>query len=477
MALDPPKRAALVRSLTPEAAATLLHDWQLWARDAQLPPPGAWTWWLVLAGRGFGKTRTGAEWVHGRVMAGEARRIALVGPTAADCRDIMVEGESGLLAVGQPHERPTYEPSKRRLTWPNGAVATLFSAEEPERLRGPQHDTAWCDELAAWKYLRETWDMLAFGFRLGTPQGIITTTPRPTAVLKELLADPDVVVTRGSTFDNAANLAPGFLSRLKKRYEGTRLGRQELEAQLLEDTPGALWTLGTFERNRVAKAPELVRVAVAVDPQAADPKADPDDERAAETGIVAGGVDAKGEGYVVADRSGRYTPAEWGEVVVLLHDELRADHVTVEVNQGGAMAVHVVTTAAEKLYREGRRAQRTIVVRSVTASRGKQTRAEPIAALDEQGRLHHVGVYPRLEDQSATWVPGQKSPDRMDARVWLFTDLMLGPGVADPYSEIAAALGEVLRRDAVPLARDPARWEDEDDDDDGGGLGFVTRRE
>lgn len=451
----------MLAGLSQEAAATLLHDWQLWARDAQLPPDGDWTWWLVLAGRGFGKTRTGAEWVHGRVMAGEARRVALVAPTAADCRDIMVEGESGLLNVGLPQDRPVYEPSKRRLTWPNGAIGTLFSAEEPERLRGPQHDTAWCDELAAWKYLRATWDMLAFGFRLGTPKGIITTTPRPTDVLRELLKDPDVIVTKGSTFDNAANLAPGFLSRLRKRYEGTRLGRQELEAQMLEDTPGALWTLGLFEANRVAVAPELVRVAVAVDPQAADPKADSNDNTSAETGIVAGGVDALGEGYVIRDASGRFSPAEWGERVVLLHDELRADHVTVEVNQGGAMATHVLQSAAEKLWRDGKRPTKTLVVRPVHASRGKATRAEPVSSLDEQHRIHHVGTFATLEDQCSTWVPGQKSPDRLDARVWLLTDLMLGPSVADPYSEIAAALGAVPRREAGARRA----WDDEDDSD------------
>lgn len=468
------ERSALAKSLSPAAAETLLRDWRLWARDAQLPPPGEWFVWLILAGRGFGKTRTGVEWILERVEAGAARRIALVAPTAADARDTMVEGESGILACARPDQRPLYEPSKRRLTWPNGAVATLFSAEEPERLRGPQHDTAWCDELAAWARGDDTWSNLLFGLRLGDPRVCVTTTPRPVPLLKSLLKDATTHTTRGSTFDNAANLSAKAVAKLRAQYEGTRLGRQELHAEVLEDTPGALWTLGTFERNRVATAPELVRVAVAVDPQAADPKANPDadPEKAAETGIIAGGVDARGEGYVLRDASGRYTPAEWGEVVVLLHDELDADHVTVEVNQGGAMATHVVTTAAEKLYREGRRAQRTIVVRSVTASRGKQTRAEPIAALDEQGRIHHVGVYPRLEDQSATWVPGQKSPDRMDARVWLFTDLMLGPGVADPYSEIAAALGAIPRRDA---ATPRSRWDGDDDDDDA--APFATRRE
>lgn len=405
------------------------------------------------------------------MQSGEARHIALIAPTAFDARATMVEGPAGILATAHPSKRPLYEPSKLRLTWPDGAVGTLFSSEEPERLRGPQHDTVWADELGAWRNQRATWDMAAFGFRLGDPRGIITTTPRPTELLRELLKDPAVVATSGSTYDNAANLAPAFLAQIKRKYEGTRLGRQELFAELLGDTPGALWTLSLFDRHRVLSAPDLVRVAVAVDPQAADPKDNPDSDKAAETGIVAGGVDAKGDGYVTHDVSGRLSPAEWGARAVLLHDEIRADHVTVEVNQGGAMATHVITTAAETLWRAGKRPTKHIVIVPVHASRGKAVRAEPIAALDEQGRIHHAGTFPKLEDQCSTWVPGQKSPDRLDARVWLFTDLMLGPGVADPYDEIAAALGNVARRDAAPSA--PAsRWSADDDDD---GPAFSRR--
>lgn len=467
--LSPAQREEVLRTLSPAAAETLLHDWSFWARANQLPPEGDWFVWLVLAGRGFGKTRTGVEWVLERVEAGTARRIALVAPTAADARDTMVEGESGILAKAHPSRRPLYEPSKRRLTWPNGAIATLFSAEEPDRLRGPQHDTAWCDELAVWAYAEDVWSNLLFGLRLGDPRVCVTTTPRPTPLLKALLKDPGTVSTRGSTYDNAANLSPKALAKLQATYEGTRLGRQELNAEVLEDTPGALWKLATFEANRVPVAPELVRVAVAVDPQAADPKEDPDADpgKAAETGIVAGGVDARGEGYVLRDASGRFTPAEWGERVVLLHDELAADHVTVEVNQGGAMAAHVITTAAEKLYADRRRPTKQIVLRSVHASRGKLTRAEPVASLDEQGRIHHVGAFAKLEDQCATWVPGQKSPDRLDARVWLFTDLMLGPAAADPYAEIAAAVGVVRRRDDLTAAT-PTTWTPDEDEDIGG---------
>lgn len=464
LALSPQERQRVLESLSPEAAETLLRDWQLHARDAQLPPPGDWSVWLILAGRGFGKTRTGVEWVRDRVRRGMARRIALIAPTAADARDTMVEGESGILACSSPDDRPIYEPSKRRLTWPCGAIGTLFSAEEPDRLRGPQHDTAWGDEIAAWKYAEDAWSNLLFGLRLGDPRVCVTTTPRPVPLLKQLLKDPATRTTRGSTFDNAANLSPKAVEKLRKIYEGTRLGRQELFAELLEDTPGALWTLSTFERHRVAVHPDLVRVAVAVDPQAADPKDNPDSDKAAETGIVAGGIDARGEGYVLRDASGRFGPAEWGERAVLLHDELKADHITVEVNQGGAMATHVLRGAAEKLWREKKRPTKHLVIVPVHASRGKATRAEPIASLDEQGRIHHVGTHARLEDQCATWVPGSKSPDRLDARVWLFTDLMLGDQAADPYTEIAAALGDVHRRDATGPAR--SAW-GEDDEDDG----------
>ena len=244
--------------------------------------------WLLLAGRGFGKTRTGAELVRARVAARSARRIALVAPTAADARDVMVEGESGILAISPPWDRPRYEPSKRRLTWPNGAVATLYSADEPERLRGPQHDAAWCDELASWRY-PEAWDMLMFGLRLGTdPRVVVTTTPRPTKLIRELLADPTVVVTRGTTYENRANLAPDFLEQIVRKYEGTRLGRQELEAEILDDVPGALWSRGVIEAARADSAPHFVRVVVAIDPAATS------GEGADETGIIVAGKDEAG---------------------------------------------------------------------------------------------------------------------------------------------------------------------------------------
>lgn len=460
--LTPTARAALLAELPRETAEALAYDWQVWARDAQLPPPGDWLWWLVKAGRGFGKTRTGAEWVRMRVAEG-ARAIALIGPTAADARDTMVElGPGSILKNSPPWDLPDYEPSKRRLTWKNGAVATLFSADEPERLRGPQHDTIWADELGAWKYQQETWDQAAFGLRLGSPRGIITTTPRTTPVMRELLRDPMVRVTHGSTYDNAANLARTFLDRLRRKYEGTRLGRQELFAELLTDTPGALWTLALFDDNRVRLAPDLARLVVAVDPQASEPPKDGDENApGAETGIVAAGVDSRGEGFVLADRSERLSPAEWGERAVILHDELRADCIVGEVNNGGAMVRYVVESAAEKLYREKRRPTPHINFRAVSASRGKHTRAEPIAALDEQHRIHHVGTLPALEDQCATWVPGQPSPDRMDARVWALTALMLES--SPPATDADLAPVSVL-----PRTPDQRRFALPDEDDDAG---------
>lgn len=458
-------REALAANLTDEEALALAHDWQVWARDNQLPPAGAWFVWLVLAGRGFGKTRTGAEWVLQRVRDG-ARRIALVAPTAADTRDTMVEGPAGILRCAHPTERPLYEPSKRRLTWPNGAVATTFSAEEPERLRGPQHDTAWCDELCAWRYSQETWDQLMFGLRQGDdPRVVVTTTPRPIPLLRTLLGDANTRTTRGSTYDNSANLARRFLEQLRRKHEGTRLGRQELFADVLEDTPGALWTLAMFDKNRVQSHPDFARAVVAVDPQASDPT---ETEAGAETGIVAGGIAGR-HGYLTHDRSGRYTPAEWGEHAVLLHDEIRADAIVAEKNNGGAMVGYVVKSAAEKLYRAKRRATPHINVNLVSASRGKQTRAEPVSALDEQGLLHHVGAHAVLEDQCTTWVPntGKPSPDRMDARVWLFTELMLGGAPPEDGD---------LRPIPVDPRHPPAArpgWGDsrDDDDDDGGGWG------
>ena len=381
--LPPPVRSELIWSLTPKQAEVFNNDWSRWAREAQLPPPADWRVWLLLAGRGFGKTRTGAETVRARVSAHTARRIALVAPTAADARDVMVEGESGLLAVSLDAERPCYEPSKRRLTWPNGAIATLFSADEPERLRGPQHDFAWCDELAAWRY-PAAWDMLMFGLRLGDdPRAVVTTTPRPTRLIRSLLADPNVVVTRGTTAENGANLAPAFLAQIVRRYQGTRLGRQELDAELLEDAAGGLWQRGIIEATRASTAPQLARVVVAIDPAASS------SEHADETGIIVAGVDASGHGFVLADASGRFAPGEWARVALSAYAAHGADRIVAEVNNGGEMVEATLRTVDPN-----------VPFRAVRASRGKAARAEPVAALYEQSRIHHLGAFPALEDQS-----------------------------------------------------------------------------
>ncbi len=425
----------MIRSLTLKSAATLNRDWPFWARDSQLPPKGEWRVWLLLAGRGFGKTRTGAEFVRARVGAHTARRIALVAPTAADVRDVMVEGESGILAISRGGDRPDYEPSKRRLTWPNGAVATLFSADEPQRLRGPQHDLAWCDELAAWRY-PEAWDMLMFGLRLGAdPRAVVTTTPRPTKLIKALIADPKVVVTRGRTEENRENLAPAFLDQIVRRYQGTRLGRQELDAEILEDVPGALWSRALIEAVRIVDVPELTRIVVAIDPAAGS------GENSDETGIVVAGKDADGHGYVLADLSGRYTPTEWARAAIAAWRSHAADRIVAEVNNGGEMVEATV-----------RMIDPNVSFTAVRATRGKVARAEPVAALYEQGRVHHLGALPLLEDQMCGFAgdfdraQAGYSPDRVDALVWALSELLVTPlageGIFEAYRRLARKEGE-----------------------------------
>ena len=387
-------------------------DWSRAARPDQLPPPGPWRTWLILAGRGWGKSRTGAEWVRAQVAAGSARRIALVARTAADVRDVLVEGASGILSVSPPSERPVWEPSRRRLTWPNGAIATTYSAEEPDQLRGPQHDAAWCDEMAAWSR-PEAWDQLLFGLRIGTdPRVVVTTTPRPTPAIQALIVAPTTHVTRGRTLDNASNLAPGVVADLERRYAGTRLGRQELDGEVLTDTPGALWTWDRIDAARVTTAPQLRRVVVAIDPAVSS------DATSDETGIIVAGVGHDGRAYVLADGSGRYTPDGWARRAVHLLREYQGDRIVAEVNNGGAMVEHVIRTV-----------DRAAPYKAVHASRGKATRAEPVAALYEQSRVAHVGRLDALEAQLTGWDPttDTKSPDRLDALVWALTELMISP--------------------------------------------------
>ena len=413
-----------------EAAAMLTarqRQWRRLARPEQLAPgtPGAmleradWSTWLVLSGRGWGKTRAGVEWVKERVEQG-ARRIILAAPTAADVRDVLIEGESGLLAIYPDGARPLYEPSKRRVTWANGATAVLLSGEEPERFRGIQGDTVLCDELAAWQY-PEAWDLLQYAMRLGSPKYAVLTTPKPIPLLKSLVRDPSTVVSRGSTFDNAKNLAPEFLSLIRAKFDGTRMGRQELYAEILEDAEGALWTGEMIERLRVRVHPELRRVVVAIDPAVSN------SENSDETGIIVFGVGPCGcksnghaivedHGFVLADLSGKHSPNAWAKIVIDAVREYGADRVVAEVNNGGDLVEANLRTV-----------DRNVAYTAVHASRAKRPRAEPVAALYEQGKIHHVGGFAKLEDQMTTWeaMGNQRSPDRMDALVWAATETML----------------------------------------------------
>lgn len=412
-ALPAPDQDAFIASLDATNLRLILSDWRVWARPNQLPPDTDWTVWLNLGGRGSGKTWAGANWANEQAERHPKSIGHLVAPTAADLRDVMVEGPSGILALSNNWNRPTYEPSKRRLTYPNGSTALLFSAEEPERLRGPQCHWAWADEVAAWSY-PEAWDQLLLGLRLGQrPQVVATTTPRPVQAIRDILARPDTVVTRSRTADNLANLAPVFLTTVVARYQGTRLGRQELEGELLEDVPGALWTRPLIDQHRVAHAPTLSRVVVGIDPAATST------EGADETGLVVAGLGADGHGYVLADASARLAPIAWAREAIRLYREHRADRVVAEVNNGGEMVELTIRTVDPNA-----------AYKAVHASRGKAKRAEPVSALYEQGKVHHVGSYPHLEDQMCNWVPDlaaeQRSPDRMDALVWALTDLMVG---------------------------------------------------
>jgi predicted phage terminase large subunit-like protein len=418
-------------------ADTLETDWRSIARPEQLAPSGDWSTWLILAGRGAGKTRSGAEWTRGLAEAASVGRIALVGPTAADARDTMVEGESGLLAICPNSNRPIYEPSKRRLTWQNGVVASLFSSEEPERLRGPQFGAAWADELCAWRNVKDTWSNLQFGLRLGKkPRQVVTTTPRPIKLLNELIANPDTVVTRGSTYDNRDNLAPSFFSQIVKRYEGTRLGRQELNAEILNDVQGALWTRDLIEEDRRSKAdlPPMRRIVVALDPAVTS------GEDSDETGIIVAGLGVDEHGYVLEDGTGKFSPIDWARRAVVLYRKYGADRIVAEANQGGTLVETTIRTVDQN-----------VSFKAVHASRGKITRAEPIAALAEQHRIHLAGAFPELEDQLCSFEAGSTaSPDRLDAMVWALTELMIDgaePGIIGFYK----MLNEERARGEHPL--------------------------
>ena len=424
LALPEAERIKRLSSLTDEEAEYLLYLWSFWARPNQLQPPGIWTYWLILAGRGFGKTRTGAEWVREQVKT--SRYVNLIGATADDARDVMIEGESGILAICPKSERPDYKPSQRKLLWPNGAISLIFTADEPERLRGKQHEKLWCDEVAAWRF-PESWDQAKFGLRLGThPQACLTTTPKPSKLVKGIMADAATYVTRGSTYDNRSNLAPSFFSEIVKTYEGTRLGRQELNAEILDDNPGALWSSKQIDELRVKEAPEMRRVVVAIDP-AVTSREDSD-----ETGIIVAGRGADDQFYILSDLSLIASPDAWARQAVIAYHDHKADRIIAETNNGGDLVEAVI-----------RQVDRNCSYHKVTASRGKIIRAEPVAALYEQGRVHHVGPFDKLEDQMTDFNPleSKYSPDRMDALVWAITELSDNSttGMLDFMAQQAAA--------------------------------------
>jgi len=408
-------RQKAIESLSDKEAEALIYDWEFWARPKQLPPDWDWYVWLSLCGRGGGKTRAGAELVIKWAREGFSP-IALVGQTKADVRDTMVEvGDSAILNVSPPWFMPDYESSKRRLTFPNGVLAIIYSGDEPEQLRGPQHMKAWVDELSKFKYPQDTWDNLMFGLRIGdNPQAVVTTTPKPIKIIKALMADERTAVTRGHTLENRDNLAPPFLKYILRKYEGTRLGRQELAAEILDDNPDALWERLKIDELRVKKHPDLLRVVVGVDP-AASAK-----EESSDTGIVVAGIAPIAgimHGYILDDLTIKGTPDQWATAAVTGYYKAKADKVIGEVNNGGDMVEHTVRTV-----------DRSVAFKQVHASRGKYIRAEPVSALYEQGRVHHVGFFPDLEDQLCEWVPGDTSPDRLDALVWAITELMLESG-------------------------------------------------
>ena len=455
-ALPASERDALIDSMSVEAAHLFKYDWESWARPNQLTPDnchchaGRWTTWLILAGRGYGKTRVGAEQVRRWYRAG-FKRINFIAATADDLRDVMVEGETGILAVCPPGERPEYRVSKRRLEWPNGSISLLFSADEPDRLRGKQHDKLWCDEPAAWRYDVESFDMAMFGLRLGVnPQTVATTTPRPTKLIRDLIADPNTHVTRGTTYENRSNLAATFYSKIIKKYEGTRLGRQELNAEVLDDNPGALWKLSDIESARLKNRREYRRIVVALDPAVTS---NPDSD---EWGIIVAGEVDDGKSAdqrhfdALEDASEIYTPDEAAKKAVLLYHQWEADRIIGEANNGGDMLEALI-----------RHADPNVAYKKVTASRGKQIRAEPISALYEQHRVHHIGTFAKLEDQLCQWSPqtDEKSPDRLDALVWALTELSgdTSTGFAGYYARKAA---EQKREVKTVRPRDYRTWSD-----------------
>ena len=423
------------------APKTQPHQWN--PRPSQKTPSGDWRVWLILAGRGYGKTRTGAEWF--REKSKQVPILRIIASTFADARDVCVEGESGLRSICDAGELVKWNRSIGEGAFANGATFKIYSGEEPERLRGPQSYADWYDELAAWQYAQRTFDMAMLGLRLGTnPQACITTTPKPLPIIRKLMAAKTTHLTTGSTYENRANLAPAFFDQIVSQYEGTRLGRQEIDAQVLDDIPGALWTRILLDELRVTQTPEFKRIVVAVDPEATS------SEGSAETGIIVAALGDDGHGYVLDDVSVRATPHGWASQAIAAYHKHHANFIVYESNQGGEMVAGTLSTV-----------DKNVPLKAVWASQSKVARAEPISAKYEKGLVHHVGAFNKLEDQLCNWLPGSKSPDRLDALVWALTELMLG-NAGVPMREAQSDDAQVNRWKV-----DRRKSGDHEDDDEG----------
>ncbi len=430
--LDDSAREGIIAALSDNEVEDVSSDWFLHARREQIPPLWNWFVWLVMAGRGGGKNLTGANWLVNGHVAGRAKNSGRIAATSADLRRFCVEGPSGILSLAPNYFRPEYKPATSKLVWPDGATTSLFTSEIPDRLRGPNLDKVWCDELAAWRYLEDTWEMLQLCLRYGNaPQCLVTTTPRPKKILRDLLArkrsedlpNGDVALSVGPTFDNADNLPSRYLNEIISVYKGTRLERQEIYGELLDEFEGSLWSYKLLDECRVNEHPILTRIGIGVDPAITS------NEDSDLTGIVTAGVAENKQGYVIGEHSLRASPEGWGTKVCALYHDLNADFVVAEQNQGGEMVESTI-----------RAVDSSVNVRLVHASKGKVTRAEPISAMYEQHKIHHVGTFAALEDEMCLFLPGEikqksrgkKSPDRADALVYVLTELMDGPNIVGP---------------------------------------------
>ena len=421
------ERSVLLNNLTDNEFLLLKYDWSFWARNNQLPPKELGTLgffiWFIMAGRGYGKTRTLSEWVIDSVHNKGYRHVSLVGAASDEVRTIMIEGESGILACSPPWFYPRYEPSKKRIVWPNGAVANIYYGTEPEKSRGAQSDLIWADEIAKWRYPQETLDNLLLGLRLGTnPLCGVSSTPKPTKFIKELIKRPECVTVRGNTYENMSNLAKPFIQTIISKYKGTRLGRQEIQAEILDDNPNALWNRIIIDDNRVTDRIDCFRLVVGVDPPGTEPDKERPEKEVTECGIVVVGEGKALPGmnfpklkhyYVFDDLSMRGSPDKWAREAVSGLNKYKGDSIVPEKNFGGAMVKSTL-----------RNVDKDVSIHEVHASRGKYLRAEPVSALYEQGRVHHIGTFPELEDELCEWEPGKKSPNRLDALVWGITFLM-----------------------------------------------------